>query len=283
VPNDVLVSLEFLHGYLLIHDDIMDRDEQRYGGSTVWASYFQNLQGIGDDERRNQISEGLAILGGDLLSTFMREPILHSTVPAGRKVELLQVVHDGENDTAKGQILDVYSSISMPTCDEVRELYRLKTSRYSIAIPLLFGAVLAGDEQHQNRTAIIHYADPLGIAFQIYDDLLGVSGDPSVTGKSDSTDLHQQKKTMLIITTIEHLPPADQAQFLELFYKERKEPADITRLKEMIAISQARETLEKEMQGLIVEAKAAIDAITWNQEAKDMLFQFADFVVRRRR
>ncbi|WP_394829515.1 polyprenyl synthetase family protein [Pendulispora albinea] len=179
-----LLSVELLHAYLLMHDDWMDEDEVRRGGPTVHAMLRDHFGSL----RRGEIG---AILAGDLTASYALEALVETRTSPDRLAESLKEFARIEVDVVLGQTLDVYQD------EDVDAVHDLKTNSYTVRGPLLLGAILAGASPMQ-RAELEAFAWPLGIAFQLRDDLLGTFGDPKKTGKSSANDLRQGKRTALV-------------------------------------------------------------------------------------
>lgn len=183
-----LVALELLQAYLLIHDDWMDGDATRRGGPSAHAS-------LGAAFGSAQAGAVAAILAGDLAVAYAQEALLETDVAPAALVAAARELASMQHSVVLGQTLDV-RSVSRGSSD-VERMHDLKTGSYTVRGPLRLGAALAGADDLARR-AIDAFAGPLGIAFQLRDDLLGLFGDPSVTGKPRGSDLRERKKTAVV-------------------------------------------------------------------------------------
>ncbi len=171
------VAIELVHNFSLIHDDIIDEDAERRHRSTVWSEY-----GVGS-----------AIIAGDALATLALQVLLDEPTPervlaARRLVEATQLMIAGQADDM------AFESRPSVTVEECLAMERGKTSALlSCAVSL--GAILAGAPDATVQ-ALGEFGSHLGTAFQAVDDLLGVWGEPSRTGKPVGSDLFQHKKTL---------------------------------------------------------------------------------------
>ncbi len=183
------VAMEVLQAYLLIHDDWMDGDELRRGGPSVHARLRRELGGT-------QEGDAAAILAGDFASALALEALTRVRCAPARIADAFRELARMEHDVVLGQILDVRGASDRP--EAVEAMHDLKTSSYTVRGPLLLGAALAGASQEQ-RAALERAAAPLGVAFQLRDDLLGAFGDPEKTGKPRGGDLRQGKRNSLVV------------------------------------------------------------------------------------
>lgn len=182
------VAIELLQTYLLIHDDWMDDDDLRRGGPSVHAMLRERF-----GSRHHGDAGG--ILAGDYASALAQEALLEVDVPPDRLVVAARELARMQTDVTCGQLLDLRASASTPAAVEV--VHALKTASYTTRGPIALGAALAGASS-ERRDALARFAEPLGVAFQLRDDLLGTFGDPSATGKAVGGDLRQGKRTALV-------------------------------------------------------------------------------------
>ncbi len=184
-------ALELFQVYLLIHDDLMDGGELRRGGPSVPALMRAHF-GPGR-------ADAMSVLAGDLAGAWAQRLFLEAAVAPERvglaALELARV----HEDVIAGQVIDVSGGAN--DARAVEAMHALKTASYSVRGPVVIGARLAGARDDQVR-ALAAFADPLGVAFQLRDDVLGVFGDPSATGKAATDDLREGKRTALIVEAL---------------------------------------------------------------------------------
>ena len=179
---EACAALELLQSYLLIHDDIMDGDDIRRGGPTVHV-----LLGDTDAEQGRM----LAILAGDLACTLARRGMERAAIEPTRRLRAMDELARMEWEVIQGQVMDLLGS------PDVRTMHDLKTGSYTTRGPVRFGAALAGATADQVE-ALVAYANPLGLAFQLRDDLLDMTGDPARTGKAVGIDLREGRVSAVI-------------------------------------------------------------------------------------
>jgi len=177
-------AMELLHTYFLIHDDIMDDDPTRRGGLSAHAAL---AAGLGDEK----LGRDLAILAGDLAVALHEGLLAGLAAPDQRRRLAARIFADMHLDVVHGQTMDLLNT------GDAEEVARRKTASYTTVGPLAAGAALAGASE-ADVEELADIARPLGVAFQLRDDLLGVFGDPEVTGKPVGTDLRAGKATFLI-------------------------------------------------------------------------------------
>jgi len=183
---DAGVAFELLQSYLLIQDDWMDGDTTRRGGPSVHAALAKELGG-------EHIGATAAILASDMTWGLAVETLVSiGGLPAERRLEVMQVFMRIHEDVVLGQQIDVLGK-----AEDVEVMHDLKTGSYTMRGPLLIGATLAGASPELNA-ALVRFAAPLGIAFQLRDDLLGSFGDHAETGKPVGNDIVAGKRTSLM-------------------------------------------------------------------------------------
>ena len=194
---DACVAIELLQVYLLVHDDWMDGDDTRRGGPTVHRA-------LGAALGQSPLVEHLTVLAGDLASAMAQAALMRVPLPPARLAPAVARLADMQRAVVAGQIEDVCASRRPLEALEpaaVERLHANKTGSYSVAGPLALGALLAGATA-ERVAALDAFAQPLGVAFQLRDDLLGVFGEPAETGKPRFGDLREGKRTALVAALV---------------------------------------------------------------------------------
>jgi geranylgeranyl diphosphate synthase type I len=189
-------ALELLQTYLLIHDDWMDEDTERRGGPAVHYA-FQRKYG------RDHLGASLGILAGDLASTFGWELLLGSRFPKGRRDEALELFVRIQKEVFAGQQLDLMTDL------DVERMHDLKTGSYTTRGPAELGGILA-DADAAGMRSLRAWSAPLGVAFQLRDDLLGTFGSVHETGKPGD-DLRHGKHNA-VVAAFRRLGPSQAEQ-----------------------------------------------------------------------
>ena len=202
-------SLELLHASALVHDDYMDASDTRRGRPAThrgFAAEHRRDEWRGDPE---QYGASAAILLGDLLLSWSDELLRRCGLPLDRVVPALDVFDRCRTEVISGQFLDVsVQARGAADVDAAMTVLRYKSAKYSIERPLHIGATLAGGAA-ADLTVLSGFGLPLGEAFQLRDDLLGVYGDPSATGKPAGDDLIEGKRTVLVALALDGAPAAE--------------------------------------------------------------------------
>ena len=250
------VALELLQAYLLVHDDWMDQDDVRRGGPSVHASLRRSL---GD----NHLGDASAILAGDYGVGLAQAALLSVDAPNDRLLEAARVFARIQEDVVTGQLLDL-----VETASSVEVKHDLKTGSYTVRGPLAIGAALAGATDAQ-REAFDRYGGPLGVAFQLRDDLLGVFGDEGVTGKPKGSDLREGKRTALVA---EAERDRDAARLLPRVLGVPDAPdEEVAALVACIAACGAKAKVEARIEALLAEARGALDGARFVEHARTVL------------
>ena len=270
---DAGAAFELLQGFALIHDDVMDGSARRRGGPTVHRQFVATHEAsawIGEGRR---FGEGVAILVGDLALVYA-DRLLPSGPP-----ELAPLWDELRIELNVGQYLDLVGTATANHEREItRRIARYKSGRYTIQRPLQLGATLAG------RSDLAHelgrYGDPLGEAFQLRDDVLGVFGDSTRTGKPVGDDLREGKPTLLLAVAHER---ADDRQLAVLGRVGDPELAEreVVDLQEVLVATGAVAATEEQITVLAREAVEALDTIDLPDPARLALVDLAEFVIAR--
>ena len=193
-------ALEMLHTAFVVHDDVIDGDDTRRGRLNVSGSHAEQARAAGvSEERAREYGAAAGILAGDLALTAALRTVAFCPAPRATVLRLFDLFDSALHTTAAGELADVWMSLGTdhPTLPEIIAAEERKTSAYSFTLPLQAAAALANASEVTVEAAG-EVGRCLGIAFQLADDLLGVFGNPSATGKSVLSDLRAGKQTPLI-------------------------------------------------------------------------------------
>lgn len=265
-------SLELFHAFALIHDDVMDRSDTRRGRPTAHRRFAALHPG---HPRAEELGTGAAILLGDLALGWSYE-LLHTPTATRDQLDALwPVLNAMRTETLTGQYLDLIATGS-PTAetDTAWRIIRYKTAKYTIERPLHLGATLAGATPGQLQ-ALSAYALPLGEAFQLRDDLLGVYGNPDRTGKPTSDDLREGKHTVLVATALRHSSPAQQRTLHELLGDPRLDRERADEARTILTATGARAETEHMLADRCRQALAVLDAAPLQPAATAALRRWA--------
>ncbi|MBG6237924.1 geranylgeranyl diphosphate synthase type I [Mycetocola sp. CAN_C7] len=281
-------ALEIFHAAALVHDDIIDNSDTRRGSPAAHKRFEALHAAEGWSGDGDAYGRAAAVLFGDLLlgwSDELLDEALSECVPPIARATRAEFVRMRTEVTA-GQYLDILEERAWNTRSEDDQLARArqvliyKSAKYSVESPLAIGAFLAGATTEQ-VSALRAFGLPLGVAFQLRDDLLGVFGDASVTGKPSGDDLLEGKRTVLVALTRAALPPTARRIFDELLGDPDLTPEQIASLQATISQSGAVEQVEARIDAEVATAIAALEAAPLAPEAVANLRELADAVTRR--
>ncbi|MFC4004652.1 polyprenyl synthetase family protein [Prauserella oleivorans] len=193
-----VASLELIQACALIHDDVLDSSDSRRGSPTVHVAFAGRHAEHGWLGSADAFGLAAAVLIGDLAlawadDMFSEAPLPPAVLRAGRPAWRAM-----RTEVLAGQYLDVHTQATGDASVEAAlRIDRLKTAAYTVQRPLHLGAALAGASTELIES-LLAFGRDLGVAFQLRDDLLGVFGDPSVTGKPAGDDLREGKRTLLL-------------------------------------------------------------------------------------
>jgi geranylgeranyl diphosphate synthase type I len=275
-PDDPLVAdvgaaLELLHTFALVHDDVMDGSDRRRGQASIHQAFVNRHVDAGWRGEARRFGEGAAILVGDFAFTYA-DMLFRAAPPAARGI-----YDDLRIELCVGQYLDLMGSAgATPDLQLARRIERYKSGKYTVERPLHIGAALAGrlDGLAEPLTAV---GLPLGQAFQLRDDILGVFGDSDVTGKPVGDDLREGKLTPLVAIAARDAGRAG-AETLDLLGRPDLDQDDVHRLQQFLLEVGARDQVEAMITVLTDEALAALTAAPIVDEARVALEELATFV-----
>ncbi len=263
-------SLELLHASALVHDDYMDASDVRRGRPSTHRAFAQVHRERGWAASPEQYGASAAILLGDLLLSWSDEMLRTCGLPAERVIDALGYFDLTRSEVVTGQFLDVSTQArGSADVDTAMTVLRYKSAKYSIERPLHIGASLAGATPEQ-IDQLSRFGLPLGEAFQLRDDLLGVFGDPSVTGKPAGDDLIEGKRTVLVALALDALPAPD-AKVLDSALGTPLSPDEVAHLCSLIDASGARLQVEEVISHLTRHSLSALAAADITEHARGVL------------
>jgi geranylgeranyl diphosphate synthase, type I len=271
-------SLELLQASALIHDDVMDASDTRRGRPAVHRQFSARLAAT-NPGAAEQFGTGAAILIGDMLLSWTDEMYQASGFPADVLRRGQRALDAMQTEVAAGQYLDILSQAKRSTTvAEAMRVIIFKTAKYTIQRPLQLGALLAASSTAAGdavTTVCTEYGIPLGIAFQLRDDLLGVLGDPARTGKPATGDISEGKRTVLMALARERATTS-QARLLDEHVGDRAlTPAGAAAVKEVLTNTGAVDECEALIAANVKEAVTALDGAPITDEAKSALAALA--------
>ena len=282
-------SLEIFHAAALVHDDIIDNSDTRRGTASA-HKLFESLHAesgwAGDSVDFGRAS---AILLGDLMLGWSDELLDEGLAEvadqaAARRARL--EFNRMRTEVTAGQYLDILEERAWLTQPEDELLDRAmrvivyKSAKYSIQAPLVIGAALAGGSDDQ-LDSLRAFGLPLGIAFQLRDDVLGVFGDALVTGKPSGDDLREGKRTVLIALARQAMSESDRTELDRLLGDPHLTTDQIVALQESIRASGAVDKVEERIAACVAEAIATLDDSPLDEIARRQLIALTEKVTAR--
>ena len=279
---DVACALELFHAAALIHDDVIDRSDTRRGRASVHQR-FTSLHGEhGHRGAPEHFGISSAILLGDLLQSWSDELLdraCDSTEDRSAARAARAHFNRMRSEVAVGQYLDVLEEQRSSFADHAEQLDRstrvlvYKSAKYSVEAPLLIGGALAGATAEQ-EAGLAGFGLPVGVAFQLRDDLLGVFGDEELTGKPSGDDLVEGKRTVLVTLAREALPGTQRRIFDDLLGTDL-DAEQVFMLQRTIRDSGAEQQIEEMISRNIERAHQALGAADLDADAAARLTALA--------
>ena len=284
---DVAAGLELFHAAALAHDDIMDKSDTRRGNPAAHR-FFEGShrdQGWAGDSEHFGVSS--ALLFGDFLLALSDLAVArgfrdHADRDASfaARLEFDQM----RLDVTAGQYLDIVEENAWPrvspadSLNRARTVLTYKSAKYSIEAPLVIGASLAGASSETIAT-LRNFAVPLGNAFQLRDDVLGVFGDPAVTGKPVGDDLVEGKRTVLIALAMQHLDDDSRNELNSSLGSDSLSGEQIARIQALLESTGARAAVEAMIEDEFTTALSALESSSLGTGAQAALRELAERVV----
>ncbi|WP_260189261.1 polyprenyl synthetase family protein [Actinophytocola gossypii] len=273
-------ALELFHSFTLIHDDIMDASDLRRGRPAMHRRLAELYRERVDRTAAERFGVNAAILVGDLCLVWSDELLHAAGFPPARLAEARPVLDTMRTEVMAGQYLD----LERPGDDEwLSRAWRtigLKTAGYTVERPLQVGATLAGADPAVLRSCTA-YGRPLGEAFQLRDDLLGVFGDPGRTGKPVLDDLREGKPTVLMALTWERAARRDRDTLRDLHGDPHLDEAGGAVLRDIIRSTGADASVERLLRTRAEQAIAALFIAPVPPDVRQVLTDLAELVCSR--
>ncbi len=258
------IALEMVHNFTLVHDDVMDEDDTRRGLKTVHSLY-----GIPE-----------AILAGDAMFARAFEIVLESDAPSSDLVELTDILARSVRLLAEGQQMDMdFERRKDVSSDEYLKMIERKTAvLYSAAAQ--GGAIVGGGTEAQQE-ALFEYGRLIGLAFQIWDDVLDLRSDQKTFGKPVLNDIRNGKKTLIAVHALENLTGREREGFLAVLGKKDAEEKELRRARDILEAAGSVDHASRVSMEMVAKAKDRLGVLK-DSVHKDALRAFADYMVARK-
>ncbi|WP_405460408.1 polyprenyl synthetase family protein [Streptomyces sp. NBC_00101] len=233
-------SMELVHAAAVVHDDIIDDSRLRHGLPTAHVALRPSVT---RGTRRAARAASLAMLAGDLLMSWAGQMFTGCGLPGaylGRGRALWGVL---ARELVAGEALEILRTAAPPDVRRSLQVIRYKTAKYTVEHPLHIGAALGGADTAL-RDAFTAYGLPLGEAFQLRDDLLGLFGEPEQTGKPNTDDITGARPTALIAVTLGRATPAERRELSGILGRGALTAAQLDRVRGVVESTGARSHVE---------------------------------------
>ena len=280
-----MASLELLQACALIHDDLMDGSDSRRGKPSLHRRFENNhkTENLSGDPAK--FGAAAAILLGDLALVWSDQMLHSSGISSDSLLAVLGVHDEMRVELMAGQFLDIREAGEKKhSVAKSLQIARFKSGKYTIERPLHFGATIAKPEYAgggEFLTQLSRYGIPLGEAFQMRDDILGVFGNPEETGKPAGDDLREGKRTALIALAIEKSDGAGNEKLSRLLGSPDLQQSDIDELRGIIQSSGAVAEIEALIERLFQESQKALETEVIAESARTFLAALANSAVKR--
>jgi geranylgeranyl diphosphate synthase type I len=274
---DAGAALELFHAGAVIHDDVIDGSERRHGIASLHVEFAEKHDEAGWRAYGRRFGESVALLLGDLAFVYA------DTLLAEPSSAVRELFNQLRLEVNVGQYLDLLGSVrgdSSP--DMARRICRYKSAKYTVERPLHLGAALAAPDRLEEVMApLTEYGLPLGEAFQLKDDVLGVFGDVRLTGKPVGEDLREGKPTLLYAFARQAAigPAADL--LTDRFGAPDLTPDEVAEMQAVFEQTGALAQVEATIEALVERSRRAAAGLPVTEPARDALVDLADFVAAR--
>ena len=287
IPGSIetATAIELIHTSLLIHDDIMDRDELRRGMPTLHYQYKTIYPENSVDNHSYEalhFGEAMAICTGDI-GFFIAFSILSNVQIEPFKINRILKLWSSEfSYVGAAQMDDMYFEVLKENISDenILNMYRYKTSRYTFSLPLVTGAELAGAPD-RDIEILEELGEKIGIIFQIKDDELGLFGSKEKTGKPTGSDIQEGKNTLYISYLRRMVKGKDRRTIEGIISKKDGSKGSIEKIKEIMVDSGIKSKIDNMVNKLKIEAKKLIDRLNISSDYKQLLNSLTEYMYKR--
>jgi len=260
------VSIELLHNFTLIHDDITDRDRVRRGLPTTHVIY----------------GEPIALVAGDFLFSHLYYYLINTYTSLGKPpsliIKIVSSLSEATDNICKGQVMDLLPHKYISSEENYMKMVYLKTASL-IETAVYIGGLLGGVSP-ETLSKLRKYGKNIGVAFQIADDILGVFGESSRTGKPVGNDIRMGKKTLLVLYALSKMNEKQKQLFDRVFGNRSANDKDIEIVINLLREIGAKGYADKHMKNMVYEAKKALVGLPENIYRK-YLENISDYIITR--
>jgi geranylgeranyl diphosphate synthase type I len=273
-------SLELLHAFALLQDDVMDDSVARRGRPAAHVQFAAWHRGRGLSGSSRRFGESAAILLGDLCLIWAEQMLRESGLQRHQLLRGWPRYDAMRTELAVGQFADLATDArDLPTMEAVLEVARRKSGNYTVRRPLEIGAAMAGCDERVLAT-LADYGSAVGEAFQLRDDILGIFGSPATTGKP-TNDLVERKATSVVVAAHQLADASTRLQFRELMAGERLDDAALEHWRTLILATGAVQWIEELIADRFDSALRALDRAELDGRLRAALVDMAGLCTRR--
>ncbi len=275
-------AAEFGHLFVLMHDDIIDHGLLRHNVETLHKKFsnkkYNGLTGL----NASHFGQSLALIIGDMIYAIMNKGILETDFDQKAIIRGLIQLHKVSITTAIGQVQDIAIGCSKKiSSEDVITMYKNKTARYTFEGPLQIGMMIAGCEDKKILNQVSSYAIPIGIAFQIQDDILGMFSSEKKLGKSIASDIEEGKNTLMVVKARELASPKQKKQLASIFGKKHPSKKEIETFKRILIETGAVAYTKKIATGYLEIGKKKLEKSLLKTETKNFLTGLVNYIEQR--
>ena len=264
------IAYELFEAGILAHDDIIDRSPVRRSIPSMYVALGNDHLGL---------SRGICV--GDIGILMSNAFIENSSFPESIRLKAIKHQNVIFSHTISGELLDIdLSNSKIYSENDVIEMYKLKTSLYTIAGPLMLGAILA-DSSSQNLNFLHEFGINLGIAFQIKDDIIGIFGDEDKIGKSITSDVEEGKKSILTAYFDRNSTASIKKEFYSIYGNPNIKKSDMDLIRKYLIESNALNYANEQIQNYSNNALSIIESYDISEEKKQLLRGFCSYITQR--
>ena len=279
----VACAIELAHSSLLIHDDIIDRDNTRRGNPSMHYQYETYAQD-NDLPRQKQFGISMAICVGDTGFFMANELLSELNTGYSNKLRLIKCFNNELCSVGLAEMQDVFFEYlnEEVSVDDILSMYNFKTARYTFSLPMMMGAIIAGcDEKIIQKLCVI--GENMGQIFQIKDDELGIFGDEKTLGKSVGIDIMDNKKTLYQNLLMTSCNKKESTTLKKIFGNRNITDKEINAVRKMIVDNGICTKISQKVKSLEENCKKLISEIDINEDSKKILLSLLKYNLERKK
>lgn len=273
------ISLELLHDFMLIHDDIIDNSDTRRGKPSMHAMLQKSIPKSGNIKFGGK---DLAIVLGDIVYSMALDAFLKIKEEPQRKELALRKLISSALYTGSGEFIELVlglKDIKNTTKKDIYNVYDYKTANYTFASPLAIGATLSG-ARPKEIDKLVEYGMCLGRGFQIKDDVIGTFGESSETGKSNLSDIREAKKTILIWHSYNEASQKDKTSIRKIFSMTNAGEKELNEIRSIMIKCGSLDYAKKEIKKMLGVSEKILASSRMRSSYKEALCGFSKKVLK---